>query len=389
MQRKILHIISSKAFGGLELYVSQLIKQLEKFGLKNYLMCRKHSRIEKELEGSGVIINYCRSDFYFNLFDIHSIQKLIRKEKIDILHTHTHYDVWKASLARILLKGIPHINSLYMLPTEKKDPLHRFIYSKVDAIVSSSLVSNLLIEKNYPIDKNKIHLIRYGRDVEKYTKNLNKRAEIRNKWNCKEDEVVVMSMSRIDEQKGLREFALSFNFFPNHIKEKVRFWIVGEPTIANIDNYGNPSYELESQNLYDWLKDFISKPEINGRITLIPFQKDFIDYLGSADIFILPSRNEMYSLSVIDAMLMGLPVIGTKAEGTQEQINDKVNGLLVDVNSPKQIAEAVIELIENPDIRLGIVNNARLFALKEHNWTKTIQEWLALYHNAILQYKNY
>lgn len=383
MLRKILHIISSKAFGGLELYVSQLIKQLQNAGLENYVLCQKHSKIEKQLEDTRININHCKSDFYFNLFDIYAIQKLIRQEKIDILHSHTRYDVWKASLAKILTKEIPHIHSVYMLPTEKKDPFHRFIYSKVDAIVSSSVVSNLLIEKNFPIEKSKIQLIRYGRDVEKYVKNLQKRAYIRNKWNCKENEVVVMSMSRIDEQKGLREFALSYNFLSPHIKEKVRYWIVGEPTIANIDNFGNPIFELESKNLYNWLKDFISKPEINDRITLIPFQKDFIDYLASADIFILPSRNEMYSLSVIDAMLMGLPIIGTKAEGTQEQICNKVNGLLIDVNSPNQIAEAIKELIENPDLMLEIGNNAKLFGLQEHNWTKTIQDWLALYNNSI------
>jgi glycosyltransferase involved in cell wall biosynthesis len=186
-------------------------------------------------------------------------------------------------------------------------------------------------------------------------------------------------MSRVDEQKGLRDFALSFNYLPSHLKEKIKFWIVGEPTIDKIDRDGNPIYEAESKNLYNWLKDYVQKPDIQGRIMLIPFQKDFISYLGSADIFILPSRNEMYSLAVIDAMLLSLPVIGTRAEGTQEQISDSYNGILVDISSPKQIAEAITKLVANPDMIRFISNNAILKAKKEHNWEKTIEDWIKLY----------
>jgi hypothetical protein len=384
MQRKILHIITSKAFGGLELYVTQLIKQLQKAGFINYIICQKNSRIEKELNNCDININYCKSHFYLDLKDLFAIVKIIKKYHIDIIHSHTRVDVWKASLSKSFLKDVPHINSVYMLPTKKQDGFHRFIYSKVDAIVSSSTVSNKMIERNYPIDKNKIKLIRYGRNIELYKRDLLLQHKIRNQWYCRDDEIVVMSMSRIDEQKGLRDFALSFDFLPTHIKSKVRYWIIGEPTIANIDKYGCPHYELESENLYNWLKQYSKKPQINNQITLIPFQNDFISYLGCADIFVLPSHNEMYSLSVIDAMLMGLPVIGTRAEGTQEQIANGKNGILVDISSPKQIADAITELIENPEKMLEISENAKCFATKTHNWKKTIQDWIALY-SEILQ----
>ncbi|MBK7865882.1 MAG: glycosyltransferase family 4 protein [Ignavibacteriales bacterium] len=86
----------------------------------------------------------------------------------------------------------------------------------------------------------------------------------------------------------------------------------------------------------------------------------------------LPTHNEMYSLSVIDAMLMGLPVIGTNAGGTTEQIGNNERGLLVTPGSSLSIAEAIRFLLNNPSETKLKGENAQIWALSQHDFANTV-----------------
>jgi glycosyltransferase involved in cell wall biosynthesis len=92
------------------------------------------------------------------------------------------------------------------------------------------------------------------------------------------------------------------------------------------------------------------------------------EFLKETDIFVFPSWKEGFPLVIIEAMSAGCPVVTTKGVGAiQEIVVDSVTGLLVDQKKPKQIADAIIKLIDNPQLRqkMGIASRKRF----ERNYT--------------------
>jgi glycosyltransferase involved in cell wall biosynthesis len=139
-----------------------------------------------------------------------------------------------------------------------------------------------------------------------------------------------------------------------------------------------PVYEPQAQETFDWLKDFAQKNEVEGRLQLIPFQKDTLPYLAAMDIFVLGTYKETYSLAVIDAMLMGLPLIGTNTGGTPEQLGQD-RGILVEPQSAQSIADAIVRYVEQPELRARHGENGKVWAQREHSWENKLGKLAGLY----------
>ncbi len=119
------------------------------------------------------------------------------------------------------------------------------------------------------------------------------------------------------------------------------------------------------------------------------------DYLAQADIFVRPSRSEGLGSSFLEAMAAGLPVIGTPVGGIPEFLHPlpqslppgeekfeknspplrggekgegEPNGLFVKVDDPKDLAEKIKLLLENPELRVKLAENGRKLVEEKYNW---------------------
>jgi len=118
---------------------------------------------------------------------------------------------------------------------------------------------------------------------------------------------------------------------------------------------------------------------LENKIIRIPFQKEYIAYLDAIDVFILPSYNEMYSLSLLDAMLMKKPIIGTNTGGTPEQLGEGERGTLIAARDVDAIAQAVEAIIANKKDAIAKANQAYAWAIQTHAWDATIRKYEAFY----------
>jgi glycosyltransferase involved in cell wall biosynthesis len=105
--------------------------------------------------------------------------------------------------------------------------------------------------------------------------------------------------------------------------------------------------------------------------TFMGFQRNVPEWLQAADIAVVPSREEPLGNATLEAMVTGLPVIGTLAGGIPEMIETEQTGLLVQVNDPDGIANALQRLLEDPSLarKLGQAGRARcerLFSIQTH-----------------------
>lgn len=116
----------------------------------------------------------------------------------------------------------------------------------------------------------------------------------------------------------------------------------------------------------------IAEP-FSKRVRLIGYRKDIWDVLNDTDVFVLPTWRFMEGLPrvVIEAMACGVPVVGTDVEGTNEAVVQGETGLLVPQKDADSLAEGIMTLIEDPQLRSRFGENGRqrvqeVFDIKEH-----------------------
>jgi glycosyltransferase involved in cell wall biosynthesis len=93
----------------------------------------------------------------------------------------------------------------------------------------------------------------------------------------------------------------------------------------------------------------IAAYSLQNRVALVPAQSDIRPALRNASVFTLPSASEASPNVVIEAMAMGLPIVGTRVGGIPELIEEGRTGLLVNPGDPQGLADALVSLLANPD----------------------------------------
>jgi glycosyltransferase involved in cell wall biosynthesis len=113
--------------------------------------------------------------------------------------------------------------------------------------------------------------------------------------------------------------------------------------------------------------------------------RDVLKKYSETDIFILPciiasdGTRDITPNALIEAMAMKLPVISTTIGGIPEIVEDKISGLLVPPNDETALTDAVIHLVENPELRRQMGENARERVENKFDINKNIQRYIELF----------
>ena len=105
--------------------------------------------------------------------------------------------------------------------------------------------------------------------------------------------------------------------------------------------------------------DLLRRKAGNLKSVFFPGQISKItNYLAALDIFVFPSRNEGLGSVLIDVMRCNVPIIASDTGGIPDLITDGINGILVPVGRPEQLAEEIKNLLDSKEKREAIANNA-------------------------------
>ena len=86
---KLLHLLNSSARGGRELYVCDLIVELQKAGVENYVLCRKHSVIDTTCQKWNIPVIHTSTNTKFSFNEVFRLSSFIKKNKITTLYSHS------------------------------------------------------------------------------------------------------------------------------------------------------------------------------------------------------------------------------------------------------------------------------------------------------------
>ena len=184
------------------------------------------------------------------------------------------------------------------------------------------------------------------------------------KTDSNSEKIKILFPARMLFDKGIRELKTATELLKKKYDTKIQFILAGK---ADPGNKAGVSIDY----LNEWQDD--------DYVKWIGFSKDMIQTFRKCDIVVLPSYREGMPKSLIEAAAMGKPIITTNAVGCKECVDHGVNGLLVPVKSGEKIAQALIQLIDNHELREKMGKASRIKAEKEFDISLVINKHLEIY----------
>lgn len=332
-------------------------------------------------------------------FFTYGIREILKRKKIDIIHSHGMGPMGMAALycakrTKKPIVGTLHTNiqeaTHYITKIKKAQKFLknvawqylRLYYNECDAVIVPSEYMKKECErhgiKNVCVIPNGIYLERFlgrkGREKE------GKRREIREKEEKREKEenaklkwknnIVVLYVGRLVREKNLDVVIKAAKLLEREGKIKV-----GNKYIHFVIVGGGPAEE--------YYKSLTTKYKVGHLFTFVGRveHEEVVKYYRNADVFVFPSKFETQGLSGIEAMACGLPVAGARFLAIPDIVKDGFNGYLFSPNSAKDCMRALLLTIKNKKrLRKNAIKTAKKYSVE-----KCTQQHLSLYNSLINQ----
>ncbi len=263
--------------------------------------------------------------------------RLLRRVRPDVLQAYLPLPNLVGSVVA-RLAGVPQIitNRRGIGMHQKRHPLwapfDRLANGASHRIVANSkAVREDTMERDRP-DETKLSVIYNAMPDIDISAVESSRVAMRRSLGIEDDEIAIVCVGNLYAYKGHMDMVHAMARLKDQ-KKRYRLYLVG-------DDRG------ERQALLN----LISAQELGQMVTLLGARSDVPDVLGAMDIFALPSHEEGFSNALLEAMLVGLPVIATNVGGNPEALEGGGLGILVPCYSPEALAQAVRQMGENlPD----------------------------------------
>ena len=333
---KIIHLVSNKVWGGGELYVLDLATTFAAKGHEVTIVSRDIDAVTHRFKEAGLPMTTMALKGAIDIVSPFKLARIIGKEQPAIIHVHNFKDATTAVRARALSRNrnVRIVMTRHLVKAAKR----KSIYNRLDAIVFvSHLAKNEFMSTSPVIDTAKIHVIHNS------IKNTTATAEC-----TPNKELTLMFHGRLSPEKGIDTLlqAYAMAALPN-----ARLVIAGS---------GNDEYVKE-------LHDIAEKAGIAQQISWMGHVTDIHPLIEKADIGICPSRvREAGSLSVLEYMSHGKPVVASNNGSQPEYITNGEDGYLVEPENIEALA-AAIKSLNDTELRKAIGKVAR----------KTFEERLA------------
>ncbi len=292
-------------------------------------------------------INYVGGVRWGLIHDVMAMKRLLQSYQPDIIHLHGGRDSWAYAKAALLVPAEARpvvIRSKHNIFPVSDHPLNRWQYGKsFESIVCiSSAIARQLAEKSY-IDPAKLTVIPSAIDSYKYEVADNVRAELREEFGYNDQHMVIGITGRLRREKA---HDVLFRAVPLVVEQcpEARFICFGSGSLG-----GELAQELKNSGM-------------TGHVQMGGFRTDVAQCLAALDIYTQPSRSEGLGTSVLEAGAAGLPIVASDSGGIPDIIEHEVTGLLARVEDHRALADGLVRMIQDRDlrVRLGLAARERV-----------------------------
>ena len=342
------------------------------------------TKYQKLVYDGGILPNIKKSTLakvqipFLLISEIISTLKIIRKEKIEIIHSHWIIPNGLAGAIGKILFNIPHITTAHagdVFTIQKSGMLQMagsFVLSNAELITANSVFTKKsILSINSSVD-NKIRIIPMGVDECRFCKKDRIRA-----GEPTESSRIILSIGRIVEKKGLKYLIMAMQEIIKRYPDMTLF-------------IGGDGPEKKQ------LIQLCSELNLEKNVIFLGFvaPEKIAELYASSDIFILPSietkdgDTEGLGVVLLEAMACGVPVIGSNLGGITDIIEDNKTGLLTRPGDPDDIARKILSLISDKELRTTLSKNAITLVNEKFSWNIVSKQFSEAFQDSIKFGKN-
>lgn len=358
-------------YSGAEVAIKEITDRISRDEYEFHLLTlRFDKRMLREERLGNVIVHriglgegYLSKMFFIPLAAFHALS-LHAKERFTGLWAMMSYMLFPIVIARVFGMRVPYVLSL-----QEGDPFEHVFKRPHIAFVSPLLrygfkEARVVQSISYYLSSwakqmgfaGSVEVIPNGADKAQLLAYTESDVEaIQKKFSKKSGDVFLVTSSRLVEKNAVDDVIRALAFLPAHVS----FLVIGT---------GKDE---------DSLRLLAKKEGVDSRVHFVGFieQSKIGAYLKASDIFVRASRSEGMGNSFIEAMAVGLPVVGTQEGGIADFLFDgtrnperRMTGWAVDKDSPRAIASAVEDILAHPKKTEEVVGNAQRMVAEKYEW---------------------
>ena len=250
----------------------------------------------------------------------------------------------------------------------KTDLLHRALFRGIDEVWTSSETARAHLATLLPVARDRIRVVPYGRDVSALTHApvAQWRTQVRQQLGISNDDTLGVCVSRIEPIKGVAELIDAFAQIAGRYP-KAHLALVGDASPNNV----------EAQALATAIRaQHAAMPaDLGRRLHLMGNVRPCEPVMAAAEFYVLPSYEECMSLAMLDAAILGLPILGTSAGGTPSIVRPEETGVLVPPRDAAALARALETFYRSPETCKRLGEGARQLGRQFNQADIFVQIW--------------
>jgi L-malate glycosyltransferase len=335
---------------------------MKKAGLDLTIMTFPDAPYVKEFKNSGIRVIPFHPEKRFNKAEVDFIKSKLIELEIDVLYLFNNDAIVNGMKAAMKLPVKVVLYRGYTGNIHWWDPISytRFLNPRVDKIVCLAQSVYDIIAKQKVVSKKKLIVINKGHKPEWYQDI--QPVENFEEFGIPRDAFTVICVANNRRMKGVPYLMEATKKIP--VELPIHYLLVGNKMDA-------PP-----------IQKVIDQSPNKDKIHFSGFRKDILNLVKRADVFVLPSiKGEAITKSVFEAMCLGVAPIITDIAGNKGLVIDKECGRVVPAKNPDKLAEAILDLYHNPELRKLYAENAPKHIFKNFHNDRTVRETLALFED--------
>lgn len=360
-----LHIDTARTWRGGQNQVLVTIMGLRSLGHRTMLVAHPGGELrQRAKEGLDLIPLAPRTEM--DLGAAWRLSRLIRKLAPDIVHAHDPHGVAMAAMALSMSTQIskpPLVASRRVDFRMRGNSLSRWKYRQVDCFIcASEAIRQILVADGVPAAR--AVTVHEGIDLSRV--DAAPPAKLHEELWLPHHAPLVGNVAALVPHKGQRHLVESAALVVRQVPD-ARFVIAGEGELR-------PALERA-----------IRDHHLEKHVLLLGFRPDVLSLHKAFDIFVMSSVTEGLGTSLLDAMASGKPVVATTAGGIPEVVVDGETGFLVPPRDHELMAEALVKLLKEEQLRQRMGRAGRVRARRKFSAERMVQDTLRVYERVALQ----
>lgn len=384
--RRVLFLHTTSEVGGSDVSLAHLVERLDRARFEPLVALPSDGPLVPRLREAGARVFVVprmkkltsrRGRAWLALYAVNfplavaALAALIRRERVDIVHTNTIHNLYGWAAARAAgRRHVWHVREIVwqnasLLKIERALALR---YSDRVIVTSGAVARMFVANGTLPAG---VVTIPNGVDTDRFRPGRDD--AVRRSFGIPPGVPLVGTAARMDVWKGLDDFIDAAGIV-HRTRPDVRFVIAGGP-IEGLEHYER------------MLRDRVREQKLDGVVHFAGWRfgpSEMPAFYQALDLFVLPSREaEPFGLVVLEAMASGLPVIATRHGGPLEIVREGDTGLFVEPASPRSIAAGIVSLIDDRPRAAAMGAAGRRRAAADYSIEQTVSRLQVLYDQVL------